>query len=104
LFGKQFAVCVRCFSVYSGLFIGVVFYPVFRMYFKQNTPNLIYLLISILLLLLDLLMNIFKIIENSFITKTITGIIFGFVLSLYLIPGLFFLNKELKIFHKKNNE
>lgn len=87
--GNKFAVCVRCFGIYSGFFAGTVLYSLI---YKGNKflkmPRLIYFVVSLLLLLADVLLEYFSVIPGNFITRSVTGGLAGLISAFYIVPGV----------------
>jgi uncharacterized membrane protein len=84
---NKLGVCSRCTAIYLALLLGVIVYPFARKLNNIDLPSLVYLGIGVLLLILDAGLDIFDVLENTFVTREITGAIIGFVLPFYLIPG-----------------
>ena len=103
LSGHKLAVCSRCISVYLSFLMGVILYPVFNKLNNVRLPSIWYLLISAFIVFLDAALNLLGIIENTFFTRTISGMLIGVVLPFYLIPGFMNLSNEVYIyfFNKK---
>ena len=87
IFGNKMAVCSRCVSVYSAFLSGVVLYPFVRKLDNKKLPSIWILLLFALLIFLDAVLDIFGILNNTFISRTISGSLIGWLLPFYLIPG-----------------
>ncbi|MBN8570153.1 MAG: DUF2085 domain-containing protein [Ignavibacteria bacterium] len=87
LFGYKLAVCSRCVSIYLGFLIAVIFYPIKIKLSNIELPPLSYLLIPVLLIAADAFFDMFGLFANSFLSRSVTGAITGFVLPFFLIPG-----------------
>ena len=87
LFGYKLAVCSRCVSIYLGFLIAVIFYPVKIKLSNTELPSLWFLLIPVLLIAADAFFDMFGLFANSYLSRSITGAITGFVLPFFLIPG-----------------
>jgi uncharacterized membrane protein len=85
--GYPLAVCSRCAMIYAGFFAGVVSYPGFRRISNVNPPSLWFLFVPLAALALDVALDFFGIFSNSFLTRSVTGFVMGFGLSLFIIPG-----------------
>jgi uncharacterized membrane protein len=88
LFGKQFAVCSRCSFIYLGFFISLLIILIRRKINNYESPKQFYLFLSVLLIIVDVLFEYFKIYSGNYITRSLTGFNIGFLLPLYLLPGL----------------
>jgi len=88
--------------IYLGFFISVLFYPVIRKIKNRDMPSIWLLIIPVILLAADTIPDILDIYKNSFLTRSITGFIIGFVLPLFLIPGVVnFIYGAQKVFQTK---
>lgn len=87
LVGYPFAVCARCFGVYFGLFLGFLFYPMFKRPNDVTPPRRIWLVMAIIPIGIDWTLGMFHILENTHTSRVITGLILGAACSIYLIPG-----------------
>jgi uncharacterized membrane protein len=85
--GHILAVCSRCIWIYGGFFIATALYPFFKKLDNLNLPPIWILLLAAAIVFADSVLNIAEIIPNSFLSRSITGFIIGFVLPFYLIPG-----------------
>ncbi|MEO8210871.1 MAG: DUF2085 domain-containing protein [bacterium] len=97
LFGHSLGVCSRCVSIYSGFFLGTIFYS---LKYKLNNiyPPAIWIFVTAsTILLIDVILNSLGIVENNFLSRSITGLLMGFVLPLYIIPGF------VKFFYEVNS-
>jgi len=102
LFGYKLAVCSRCISIYLGFFIAVIFYPIKFKLSNIELPSIWFLLIPVFLIAFDAFLDMFEIFQNSFLSRSISGGITGFVLPFFLIPGFVKLvNDVSKSFFKK---
>lgn len=79
--------CSRCSSVYFAFLLSVVFYPFLKGIENKKLPSIWILLIVSLFVFLDAILDISEIIKNTFISRSVTGALIGFLLPFYLIPG-----------------
>jgi uncharacterized membrane protein len=86
--GHQLGVCSRCFGVYAGLFAAVVAYPLWRAVENIEPLPRIWLLLSVVPMAIDWALTVFGIWENTFFTRTLTGLILGFACGVYILPAL----------------
>ena len=77
-------------------------YPFFKRIDNVKLPSIWYLLIAAGLLLVDSSMEIFNFQDNSFLSRSVTGFILGFVLPFYLIPGFVNFVQEVVSFFKNS--
>jgi uncharacterized membrane protein len=101
LWGYKLAVCSRCTVIYSAFLLSVILYPLIWKLKNDRLPNIFVLLLPALLVIADAFLDLIGILKNTFISRTVTGFIIGFVLPMFLIPGFINLFKSFyKIFHK----
>ena len=93
-------VCSRCTSIYIAFLLGTIVYPFFRKIDDVKLPSIWYLLIATGLLLADSSLEIFNFQDSTFLTRSVTGFILGFVLPFYLIPGFVNFVQEVVSFFK----
>ncbi len=86
--GHQLGVCSRCFGVYAGLFAAVVAYPFWRSVENIEPLPRVWLLLSVVPMAIDWALTVFGIWENTFFTRTLTGLILGFACGTYILPAL----------------
>ena len=67
-------------------------------------PSLWFLMIPFALLMLDVGLDLLDILENTFISRSITGGLMGFVLPFYLIPGFVNFFSEVGDFFNQKKE
>ena len=100
--GEKYAVCSRCLSIYWSFLVSVIIYPFIKGFNNTKLPSLWFLLVPGFIVFLDAVLDLFDIINNSFMTRSITGALIGFILPFYLIPGFYNFFNELFIYFKKN--
>lgn len=88
LSGEKIGVCSRCSSIYFGFLFSLALYPLFRNIQVPALPKKHWIALAILPMLIDVLMNLVGIHESTLLTRAITGLLFGLILPLYLIPPL----------------
>lgn len=102
--GIKLAVCSRCVSVYLAFLLGCIIYPIFKKTENIKMPSLWFLIIPFILLLLDVVLDLLSIVDNTFLSRVITGGLIGLVLPFFLIPGFVNFFTEIKSFiNQKNN-
>jgi uncharacterized membrane protein len=91
VFGEKLAVCSRCSAIYFAFLIGVFAYPFIHR--PKNaaqqyaTPSRIVLLIALLPMVIDVGLDFLSIHESGFVTRTITGALFGIVIPFFVVPA-----------------
>ncbi len=102
--GKQFAVCIRCTSLYYGFAIGTVLFLLTRHFGGVKfSPSFLLLCIPATVMLADVGLNFFQIHSSTITSRMITGISVGTLLPWYVYPvlieALVQLNKQRKQSH-----
>lgn len=103
ILGSKYAVCSRCLSIYWAFLFSVIIYPFIKGFNNTKLPSLWLLLVPGFFVFLDAMLDFLGIFNNTFITRSVTGALIGFVLPFYLIPGFYNFFNELFIYFKKNN-
>lgn len=101
IFGAYLPVCVRCFSIYTGFLIGSISFPIIRKFNFFNFPKLWIFFIALSMIITDVGFHLVGLIENSFITRVITGGFIGFVSAFFIIPAFVNAFYELLYFYKQ---
>lgn len=73
--------------LYFAFLLGTVVYPFVKKISDVRLPSVWFLVGAAALMLIDAALDIFDILKNTHLTRSITGIILGFVLVFYIIPG-----------------
>ena len=101
LWGYKLAVCSRCTVIYLSFLLSVILYPFIWKIQNEKIPNIFVLIIPAFLVFADAFLDLTGILDNSFLTRSITGFMIGFVLPMFLIPGFINLVKSFyRIFNK----
>ena len=87
LLEHKLGVCSRCVWIYIGFFIATSLYPLKYKLNNSITPSVWFLIFAAVLLFLDVLFDKIGVLENTFLSRSVTGFIIGFVLPFYIIPG-----------------
>jgi uncharacterized membrane protein len=103
ILGSKYAVCSRCLSIYWSFLFSVIIYPFFKCFNNTKLPSLWFLLVPGVFVFLDAVLDLLGVINNTFISRSVTGALIGLVLPFYLIPGFYNFFNELFIYFKKNN-
>ena len=96
LVGKQLGVCMRCTGIYFGFFLGTIIYPVVHRFRPDWIPSAKLFFIVLLPISVDYLMNIFRIAQNTSISRSVTGFILGVMAVYFVLPGIFAFANNLK--------
>ncbi|MBN2013808.1 MAG: DUF2085 domain-containing protein [Candidatus Altiarchaeota archaeon] len=86
LYGFKLAVCARCTGIYLGALVSTLFYPFFLPVDNKKTPGKFLLLFSLIPLGLDGGIQLLTAYESTNLLRFFTGLVFGGVLPLYLLP------------------
>ncbi|HEX9544477.1 MAG TPA: DUF2085 domain-containing protein [Pyrinomonadaceae bacterium] len=86
--GHPFAVCARCFGLYSGFTLATILYPLLRSLQKTDAPPRKWLFIAAAPLAIDYALGVFGIWNNTHASRFITGALLGAVAAFYVMPGL----------------
>lgn len=88
IFGHKFAVCSRCFGVYFGLLVGMAAYPLLRPMEESDPLPRFWLFASMVPMAIDWSLGFFEVWENTFLTRTVTGLILGVACAVFIVPAL----------------
>jgi uncharacterized membrane protein len=91
--GHPFAVCARCTGIYFGFAAGVLLYPLARSLRRGDAPARKWLLIALVPTLLDFTLGVFRLWENTHLSRALTGALLGVVTAFYVVPGLMDLSR-----------
>lgn len=83
----KLGMCSRCTFIYFAFLMGVIAYPFTRKLNNFELPSLLFLGIGAGLVAIDAGLGLFDIVQNTFISREITGAILGIILPFYIIPG-----------------
>jgi uncharacterized membrane protein len=86
--GHPFAVCARCTGIYFGFAAGVLLYPLVRSLRRGDAPERKWLLFAAIPTLLDFALGLSGILENTHLSRSLTGAFVGAVGAFYVLPGL----------------
>jgi uncharacterized membrane protein len=101
--GEKYAVCSRCLSIYWAFLFSVIIYPFIKGFNNVKLPSIWILIIPGFLVFLDAALDFTGLWSNTYISRSISGALIGFVLPFYLIPGFYNFFNELFIYFKKEN-
>lgn len=88
VFGHKFAVCSRCFGVYSGLLGGLALYPVFRSMDNPTPFPRVLLFLAMVPMAVDWSLGYFEIWENTHLSRLATGLMLGGMCAVFIVPAL----------------
>lgn len=88
LAGEKLGVCARCSSIYGSFLIALLIYPLIQRLGSPLLPKRWWLSVAVVPMLIDVTLNITGIYPSTMETRAVTGIFFGAILPLYLVPPL----------------
>ncbi len=83
-----FAVCARCFGVYSGLFLGLIIYPSLRSITETEPLPRFWLFLALIPMAFDWSLGFFEIWANTYWSRFVTGAILGAACAAFIVPAL----------------
>ncbi|MBK6795507.1 MAG: DUF2085 domain-containing protein [Acidobacteria bacterium] len=89
LLGFPLGVCSRCTAIYAGFLAGLVTYPFISPLDKEEFPDRRLLILAGIPMALDFAGGLTGLFANTFLSRGITGFVFGGVSAFYLMPGVF---------------
>ncbi len=89
IYGNQMAVCSRCFGIYLGMMLGVLFYPLIRSFDFTRVVHRRYIMLASLPMVGDIALLVMGAYPPLLWLKALTGMFFGFALPFYLLPALY---------------
>jgi uncharacterized membrane protein len=87
LFGLPLAVCSRCSSLYIAFLAGTLLYPLFSDISQPRMPSRLLLFIALAPMVFDAGAGFLGLYESSFLTRSLTGALFGAILPFFIIPA-----------------
>jgi uncharacterized membrane protein len=88
LLDAKWGVCIRCSGIYFSFFFSLLVYPMFRRLSSPATPGRWWVLIAVVPMVIDVALNFTGIHPSTPLTRIITGLLFGSILPLYIVPPL----------------
>ena len=85
--GYQLGVCSRCLSIYGGFVLGLLFYPFARDLREDRFPPRWILIGAAIPTVIDFTGGVLGLFANSFLSRALTGILFGAIVAFYIMPG-----------------
>jgi uncharacterized membrane protein len=86
--GAKWGVCIRCSAIYFSFWATLLLYPFFRRLSSPAFPERGWIMFAVAPMVIDVGLNLTGLHTSSPLTRTITGILFGSVLPLYILPPL----------------
>jgi uncharacterized membrane protein len=86
--GFPLGVCSRCAGVYAGFVIGLALYPFLRDLREEKFPARWILVVSAIPVAIDFAGGLLELFANTFLSRALTGMLFGAVAAFYILPGL----------------
>src|SRR5262245_20781692 len=86
--GYPMGVCSRCVSIYAGSVIGLLLYPFLRDIREDAFLPRCILIGAAIPTVIDFTGGVLGLFANTFLSRTLTGILFGAVAAFYITPGL----------------
>lgn len=93
LAGHPLAVCARCTGIYFGFALGVIVYPLVRSLRRGDAPARKWLLLAAVPTLLDFALGFSGVLENTHLSRSLTGALLGAAIAFYVVPGLMDLSR-----------
>jgi uncharacterized membrane protein len=89
LLGFPLGVCSRCTAIYIGFVAGLLLYPLVRHLKEERFPPRWILIAAAIPMLIDFGGELIGLFANTFLSRSLTGALFGAVAAFYIQPGLF---------------
>jgi uncharacterized membrane protein len=86
--GHPMGVCSRCASIYAGFIIGLSLYPLLRDLREGGFPPRWILISAAIPTVIDFTVGVLGLFANTFLSRALTGLLFGAVAAFYVTPGL----------------
>ncbi|OGI21077.1 MAG: hypothetical protein A2287_01645 [Candidatus Melainabacteria bacterium RIFOXYA12_FULL_32_12] len=86
IWGYQMPVCVRCFGIYLGIFLGAIIYPFFKKFSNTDIPKFKYLWFFLTPLIVDGLCQTLSLYDSPHYMRLFTGILASGGLAFYFLP------------------
>lgn len=88
LFGAPLAVCSRCTAIYAGTLAGFVLAPLAGRALRPAAPRLLWLVLAAAPAALDFGLGLLGVVENTFASRTVTGLLLGSAVAFYIVTAL----------------
>ncbi len=100
IFGYKLAVCSRCASIYYGFTLALAVYPLIRSLKEARLPRLFYLAVPLAAMCVDWGLDYTDLGRNTFVSRSITGGVFGISSAFFVLPAFIGLIRE---FSRRND-
>jgi uncharacterized membrane protein len=104
IYEHKFGVCSRCFGVYAGLFLGIFIYPFFRKIEENEPLPRFWLFLAMIPIGIDWTLGFTEIVENTHLSRFLTGAILGIACGIFLLPAFADINQMLLNKSLRNNK
>jgi uncharacterized membrane protein len=98
LAGEKWGVCIRCAAIYLSFFCALLTIPLWRSVKNLRVPPLWVLVLILSPMIADVVLNDLGLFPSSMLSRTATGLILGFGLTLFVVPS--YLEACLQIEHR----
>jgi uncharacterized membrane protein len=88
LFDAKWGVCIRCSAIYFSFFLSLLFYPLLRRLSAPSYPQRWWVVLAVAPMIIDVFLSFTGIHPSTSLTRMISGVLFGSVLPLYIVPPL----------------
>lgn len=85
--GHPMGVCSRCAGIYAGFILGLSLYPFARDLREDRFPPRWILIAAATPTVIDFTAGFLGLFSNTFLSRSLTGILFGAVAAFYITPG-----------------
>ena len=85
--GSPMGVCSRCLGIYGGFVLGLLLYPFARDLREDRFPPPWILIIAVTPMVIDFAGGVLGLFANGFLSRSLTGGLFGAVVAFYITPG-----------------
>ncbi len=86
--GFPLGVCSRCTGIYAGFVVGLGLHPFARDLREERFPARWILIVSAFPMAIDFAGGLLGLFTNTFLSRALTGMLFGAVAAFYVQPGL----------------
>jgi uncharacterized membrane protein len=84
----KWGVCIRCSAIYFSFFLSLLFYPLLRRLSTPSYPERWWVALAVAPMIVDVFLSFTGIHPSTPFTRMISGVLFGLVLPLYIVPPL----------------
>lgn len=91
-----FAVCTRCFGLYTGFALLTLLYPLMRSLTRDDAPPRSFIIIALLPMAVDWMLGVTGLWANTAWSRLATGAFLGACAAFYIVPGMVDCGMKLK--------